>query len=288
MREEADTCFDLDFRATAVWYAGLCLTAVVSHAQTQPTISGVNAFWYLGGVLSDGPGCGQGGWCYYAQASWTANANGHAGTPTWTVENNPAGGSVTLSCYSCSTTEATSTTASAGCNHDVAVDVTYPDGAQSAPFYVLINTPESTTLQPTYPQNSTWISQPGYNGYQSLYSWSLFDLCSNALQGLDVNETFGNWSIDYTYPQRTNWPFPRAGSYYFPSYSFNDVLGASGPSNAVPPPQNPQQPLGTIAVYHDTPWYYFAGSQSFGSGVPIHVDTQQYYQDHGTHSLANW
>ncbi len=49
------------FRATAVWYAGLFLTAVVSHAQAQPTISGVNAFWYLGGVLSDGPGCGQGG-----------------------------------------------------------------------------------------------------------------------------------------------------------------------------------------------------------------------------------
>ncbi len=156
---------------------------------------------------------------------------------------------------------------------------------------MLINTPASTTLQANYPQNSTWISQPGWNGYQSKYQWYLFDLCGNGLEGLDINETFGNWTIDYTYPQQTNWPFPKAGSAYFAGYDFDDFLAASGPSNAVPPPQNPPQPpqpLGDTTVYHDTPWYYFAGSQSFGSGVPIRVDTQQYYQDHGTHSLANW
>jgi hypothetical protein len=278
--------FRSNLRATVLWYASICLTAVTSQAQTQPTITGVNAFWYLGGVLSDGPGCGRGGWCYYAQASWTANANGHAGTPTWTVENNPVGG-VTLSCYTCSATQATSTTASAGCNHDVAVYVTHPDGAQSAPFYVLINTPASTTLQANYPQNSTWIKQPGFNGYASTYQWSLFDLCGNGLQGLDVNETFGSWTVDY--PGGTDWPYPpTADSGYQPSFNFPDTIGASTPPSSNPPAENPQSPLGTTAVIHDYPWNYFVGSTTFGVGVVIHSDTQQWYQDHGTHSAANW
>lgn len=67
-------------RVTVTLCAGMCSTAVLTYA--QPTISGVNAFWYLGGPLSDGSGCSTGGWCYYAEAAWTANPTGHSGTPT--------------------------------------------------------------------------------------------------------------------------------------------------------------------------------------------------------------
>lgn len=273
-------------RTIGVLYAGVCLAALVSDAATQPTISGVNAFWYLGGVLSDGPGCSGGGWCYYTQASWTANPNGHAGTPTWSVENNPVGGSVTLSCYTCSATIATSTTPSEGCQYDVAVYVTYPDGAQSARFLVLLNTPASTTLQPGYPQNSQWIFLPGYDGWQSVYSWDLRDLCGNGLQGLDVNETFGSWTVDY--PVGTSWPFPEKKHGYQPSFNFADTLAASTSSTAAPPASSPESPLGHTPVFHDYPWDYFVGSTTFGAGVVIHADTQQWYQDHGTHSVANW
>ncbi len=277
--------FGLYLRFICAMCAGMCF-AVLTRA--QPTISGVNAFWYLGGPLSDGAGCSTGGWCYYAQAAWTANPNGHAGTPTCTVENNPVGGSVSLSRYTCSTTEATSTTHSESCDYDIAVYVTYPDGAQSAPSYVLTNTPASTRLQPNFPKYSQWIYPPGSgnNGWQSLYSWTLKDLCSNPLRGLDVNETFGYWTIDY--PFGTNWPFPPATSGYQPSYNFTDTLGESTSSNATPPAEYSPGGFGSTAVYHNYPWDYFVGSTTFGDGVVVHSDTQQWYQDHATHSVANW
>lgn len=90
-----------------------------------PTITGVNAFWWLGsGILSDGG--------YYAQAAWTANANGATGTPTWHVNTVVGGGNVSLSCGTCANTEATSTAPSNGCVYDISVYVTYPDGSQSS------------------------------------------------------------------------------------------------------------------------------------------------------------
>ncbi|HLH43402.1 MAG TPA: hypothetical protein VKV74_10475 [Bryobacteraceae bacterium] len=70
----------------------MLLFVFLAVAEAQPTITGVNAFWWLGpGILSDGGMCsGQPGPCYYAQAAWTANANGAMGTPTWNVINRPA------------------------------------------------------------------------------------------------------------------------------------------------------------------------------------------------------
>jgi hypothetical protein len=99
---------------TTLLFLSLIFAAVPTLAQGTPSISGVNAFWYLGGPLSDGAGCSSGGWCYYAQAAWTANPNGHSGTPTWTVLNYGTG-NVSLSCYTCASTVATATAASEGC-----------------------------------------------------------------------------------------------------------------------------------------------------------------------------
>src|ERR1700693_728119 len=112
----------------------LLFFGVLSTAVGQPTISGVNAFWWLGsGVLSDGNGCSTNSSpCYYAQASWTANPNGASGTPTWYVNTVSGGGNVSLSCTTCSSTVATSTAPSNGCVYDVSVYVHYPDGSESS------------------------------------------------------------------------------------------------------------------------------------------------------------
>jgi len=59
----------------------------------RPTITGVSAFWWLGGVLADNG--------YYAQSGLTANPNGASGTPYWTVNTVNCGGSVSLGCNPC-------------------------------------------------------------------------------------------------------------------------------------------------------------------------------------------
>ena len=255
--------------------------AALSHA--QPTISGVNAFWYLGGPTDDGAGCPN-GWCYYAQSTWTANSDGHAGTPTWTVEY--AGtGRVSLSCYTCTSTLATATDFSAGCNYDIEVYVTYPDGAQSNLFFVLINTAAGSTLQSGYPMNSDWIFSAGDTGYQSVYQWTVNDLCGNVLSGTDANETFG--SVTYPYPG-ADWPLPQANPIYVPQgYSYDDVLGASGSAAGgwIPVPQFVGN--GSTLVETDSPWNYYLWSQRSGVGVSMHRDTQQWWQDHGTHSVPS-
>ena len=248
----------------------------------QPTISGVNAFWYLGGPLYDGAGCGSGGWCYYTQALWTANANGHAGTPTWSVTHVAGGGNVSLSCTTCNATTATSSQSSNGCVYDVTIVVTYPDGAQSPPFRVLINQPDTTSPQGGYPKHEAWYPVPGASGYLSSYSWYVKDLCGNGLQGFDVNETFGTWTNDYA---NQNWVLPTANGTYISGFLVGDTVGHAGDQTNVPVTQVPQTPLGTTKVRHDAPWNLWVGSQTFGWGVAVHTDTQQWWRDHGTHSV---
>jgi hypothetical protein len=241
----------------------------------QPTITGVNAFWWLGGgILSDGGTCsGQPtGYCYCAQAAWTANANGATGTPTWHVIEVPGGGLVSLSCYTCTNTVATSENPSNGCNYDVKVYVTYPDGSSSGFFYVAIVTPSITTLIPPYPTDA-----PDENGYLSETGWNLTDTCGYSDAGLDGNETFGPLVPDAT----NQWAGPTAVPIYNPTSGWGDQIGHIG--YAPPWPTNPQSPLTTIKIMHDYPWTLWVGSQASGSGVPVRSDTQQWYLDHGRH-----
>jgi hypothetical protein len=161
--------------------------------------------------------------------------------------------------------------------------VTYPNGTQSAYFSVLINTASTTTLQSGFPTNAAYSGnppQPGWIGWKSVYQWTLKDLYGNVLSGTDVNETFGTWTYDYA---GTNWPLPTPTAGYNPTSNCTDTLSATG-TGYTPPMQNPQTPLGTTAVYHDTPWHFYVFSTTSGSGVSIHSDTQQFWQDHGTHS----
>lgn len=254
-------------RTMSTFLVLLCVL-LSSVAFAQPTISGVNAFWWLGpGILSDGG--------YYAQAAWTANPNGATGTPTWYIITEGGGGSVSLSCYTCASTVATSTSPSDGCAYDVTVYVTYPDGSMSSDFYVAIVTPTTTTLQAGYPSDGSWY---GSYGYISTYDWQITDSCGYPDSGLDANEVFGGWYVTYS---GTNWTYPTAGAAHLDTSYIYDEIGATYQS--VPPSMDPQSPLSGEEVYYDYPWKLFVGTQTFGSGVVIRADTQAFYVDHGRH-----
>ncbi len=245
----------------------LLFFGVLSSAVAQPTITGVNAFWWLGSGITSDHG-------YYAQAAWTANPNGATGTPTWHVNTVSGGGSVSLSCTLCTATTATSTAPSNGCTYDVTIYITYPDGSQSGNFSVAIVKPTTTTLLSGYPTDAA----QGSNGWLTTTAWNLTDSCSYSDPGLDGNETFGTWTYDYA---GSNWGLPTRGSTYRPDSTWYDYLGATGWT--IPLAEPPQSPLTSTKVFHDYPWTLWIATQAFGSGVSVRVDTQQFYQDHGRH-----
>jgi hypothetical protein len=243
-------------------------------AQYTPTISGVNAFWWLGnGILSDGAGCSYGGTpCYYAQSQLTANPNGAPGTPSWTVVNHWPYGSVSLSCYTCTNPVATATSPSDGCIANVQIYVAYGP-YQSTAFNVTIVTPNTTTLQSGYPKDTA----QGI-GYDSITRWNLTDSCGYSDPGLDGNEVIGTRTNDYS---GNSWGNPSPVSTYNSSSLWNDTVGASG--QLTPPSTTPQTPLLGTKVFHDYPWTLNVGTQSYAFGTPVRRDTQQWYVDHGRH-----
>lgn len=249
--------------------AGLVLVGP-AFAQYTPTISGVNAFWWLGsGILADGGSCSPGhtGPCYYAQSQLTSNPNGAPGNPSWTVVQNGQG-HISLSCYDCANPVATAQSPSSGCLSDIQVYVSY-GGYSSAPFNVTIVAPSYTNLQSGYPQTNPW-----YSGYLTQYVWSVVDSCGNLDGGIDANEKFGTFVNDIS----NNWTYPTAGPVYMTSYLIGDEIGHSGGSPAAQPPGN-----GTTLVRHNYPWALRIGSQTSGSGTPVRADTQAEYLDHGAH-----
>jgi hypothetical protein len=239
---------------------------------SRPTIAGIPAFWWLGsGVLSDHG--------YYAQSALTANPNGASGTPSWSVQMLETGG-VTLQCNVCTDNVATSTSFSCGCYPDVTIWATY-GGFESEPFNVTIVKPSTLTLDAGYPQDSN-----DQDGYLSLYQWSLTDSCGYQDAGLDGNEVFGAWTDDYFNSTGThnNWGLPTAAQAYSPTNLWTDKIWVEPCANGKPKCTNPQKPtLSTVAVRHNTPWTFYIGTQTFGSGVPVESDTQQNYLDHGRH-----
>jgi hypothetical protein len=151
-----------------------CLASigVFGAARAQPTISGENAFWYLGilpsGVYSDGGSCsaGQSGPCYYTQTVLTASPSGGSFF-NWSWSSTGAG-SATLSCSTgCSNTvTVTATHASSGCSADVSVSVSYNGGPTSAGYGLTIVTPSpsTTSLAMGYP----------YDGQQQVYDDGIY------------------------------------------------------------------------------------------------------------------
>ncbi len=252
-------------------FVGVSNSSSNAFAQYTPTISGVNAFWYLGqGILANGGQCsGYPGPCYYAQSQLTSNPNGAPGTPQWSIVQNGQG-QVTLSCYTCANPVATAVSPSGGCLADIHIYVSY-GGYSSASFDVTIVAPSSTNLLSGYPQHGDLST-----GFSSVYFWNVVDSCGNSDSGIDANEQFGTFVNDTA----NNWSLPTQYSVYMTGSIVGDQIAHVG---GTPPAQNHQTPLGTTKIRHNYPWALRVGTQTFGSGTPVRVDTQQQWQDHGTH-----
>jgi hypothetical protein len=73
---------------------------------------------------------------------------------------------------------------------------------------------------------------------------------------------------------------------YNANSTFMDTLGTAATNGTLNPnPQIPAMPLGSVSVIYDYPWHFYVGSQTFGTGTVIHSDTEEFWQDHGTHSV---
>jgi hypothetical protein len=132
--------------------------------------------------------------------------------------------------------------------------------------------PQTFTLASGYP-----MDYPYYTGWLTYTAWNLTDSCGYLDPGLDGNETFGTWTND----DLNNWTLPTATNGYNASYQWLDTQYEYG--FTLPAPENPQVPLTNDKVYHDFPWQVWIGSLTFGSGVSVEKDQQQYYVDHGRH-----
>src|ERR1700732_554214 len=78
------------------------------------------------------------------------------------------------------------------------------------------------------------------------------------------------------------WSLPVATGTYRADAFWYDTIGATGqttPLSAVP-----GDPLSTVKVMHNYPWILYVGTQTFGAGLNVHSDTQQFYVDHGRHN----
>jgi hypothetical protein len=263
-------------------FIGFASSAV---AQYTPTISGINAWWWLGGIVYDGLGCSTTppGSCYWSEAPLTANPNGAPGSPVWNVSTVAGGGSVSLNCNTCTSVVATATAPSNGCVYDVTVTVSYGP-YQSASFHILINTIADMTLVGGYPTNSSFLG----NGYDSQYVWNATDVCGSEVYGLDGNESYGSWTDDYYLTQGyyNTWNLPGVltpNPYYFSSYLWADDIKAQAAGANDPNTTHPQSPLQYIYVEDNYPWTLHAFSQTIGAGLLIHSDDQQWYIDHGEH-----
>jgi hypothetical protein len=249
---------------------------------SRPTITGpgggtaVSAFWWLGsGVLSDVTAYA----AYYAQAAWVANPNGASGTPSWSVDNYGTG-QISLSCTSCTSTTATSLDYSLSCYADIAVTVNY-GGFSSAPFWVTIVMPYTLTLDDIF--DGVYLG-----GYNTATWWILSDTCGYNDFGLDYNEVFGAFTDDYFLAtgMHNNWGVPSPWHDTASSSLYIDNIQAYPAIGGMPNPNmtGPQDPLSTIAVNHDAPWHLFFASPTFGTGLLLEDDTQQWYVDHGRHN----
>jgi hypothetical protein len=239
---------------------------------TRPTISGVNAFWWLGnGILSD-----QG---YHAQSALTGNANGASGSAYWSVQTVSGGGSVSISCSVCTSNTATSTAASKGCTEDVTIYASY-GGFNSDPFKVMITAPSTLT-----PVSGSPKDQANGDGFKSTYQWGLTDNCNQRDYGLDGNEVLGSWVDDYynSTGRHNNWRKPTPWKSFNSDYIWQDDIGISNCGGGCSPQwSNPKPTLSTVKVM-SAPFSFYIGTQTSSSGIKLMSNTTQFYLDHGRH-----
>lgn len=238
----------------------------------RPTISGVDAIWYLGSPGLSDPTNG-----IYNTSALSGNKNCASCTSALQWEVSPAG-ALSFSPTSGASTTATSQRSSSSCTRDITVRAKL-DGFYSDPFNMIINRPNFTIKNnvshgPCGRAGTTPCSGPGYASLVQLY---IFDLCSYHIPSIAINEQFGAFYPDMS----NNWPnpTPRPAPYFVTTFS--DEIAISG--YWTPQPYAPVGPLSTQKVNWANQWIY-AGSTTSGQGQLVNtVPKHQKYVDHGDH-----
>jgi hypothetical protein len=268
----------------------------ISPPAGSPYDTGYYAIWYLGGQPSlDG---------YYTSATMTANANlgacsGCNPSYQWFVEDFPAGyekSPLTFGSTGAAQTTITSTAPSASAAYDVGI-VFWIDGFYSDEFWININTPAGTVVARTATSADNRCpagSVPFAVGYNSTYTYEIYDLWGNVLVPITVNEKNDQFHDDFAgltgwhydaanFEVDDTWP-PAAwdvGPNNTPSNTFTDFIGANSCTLAGWSPQT-QAPQGLNVAVQDTAQLLLAGSATTFAGVLVRSDTQTWYTDHGT------
>jgi hypothetical protein len=233
------------------------------------------AFWYLGGAPSiDG---------YYTQVALNGqnNYSGGVGSPTWAKVDQP--GKISLSATSGASTVVTSQAASAGTVFDVSL-VYRINGFSSEEFRLHINRPSYlTSFGPVHTAEGG-----SCQGYQSGYTYEIWDLWNYLLIEHAVNETFtnmnqlngSNWTASADV-----WPKGDREAWITP-YQFADTIYAvSCPGNTFSPlpvsPGSNGNGEGDGDLYLQATQKFYSGSLSNGTGQLTQTKTAKWFKDHG-------
>ena len=185
-----------------------------TYTAVKPTITGVAAFWYLGGAQgtpdSNGINNVSG---YDVQTRLTGSANwGTSPAVTWQVVQ--GSDKVSPSASGASQNVLTSLAPSASYTPDVAIQIS-TDGLPSDQFMLTVNAPKSVIRRPL----------PAYaitNGYENDFAYAILDIVNNPVGQIILHETFENLKL---VP-----PFSSTLSPSDPNYSNWITLPNSGPT----------------------------------------------------------
>jgi hypothetical protein len=229
----------------------------------KPTVSGLNAIWYLGGS-PDGN---------YTNTTTLAAASGGAPeTPYWNVTANS--NKISLSCNSCTFPLVTSLVPSANCMYDITIQMSV-GGLNADPFQFNVN-------EPWYLESGGLSSTGDYfDGWLTVVPYITRDRCYYPLEHISINEHFGPFAKDdpaYTWAVPTAMPLP---GYAYGGYTWYDEMSIRGCTGCNPPSQQ-GNPAGQVGVDQ--------GQQSWGvgstieqGGIYVQQNTFRRFSGHGEH-----
>ena len=216
-----------------------------------------------------------------------------------------------LSCTSCISPQISAEYANPTfCNN--VVTATYTIGDLNAHFAVLVKAAQynvagsSPTTGNSVDNNNANVeynpqSNIGISGYNSLQYWMIEDTCREPMSGLNAFEAFPDgFTFDlaaaassWVTPMANNWVTGTGGwvdtigestTYSLPTKKFGRPIPGSGfVYKENPPPENPQSPLSSEAVYHGLQiiWAGLQSSDNNAADTSLGSQTQTHYIDHG-------
>jgi hypothetical protein len=234
------------------------------RANLAPRINGKKHVWWFKGEKPAGYDTDPG-------ITLTAYPPGHA--YTWTIVT--GGTEVKLSSPTANPVQVASLMGSTAKN-DVSITVQEADGATSNPFRITVKQPKSLTLLSNVDMIDATFA------YDSDIHYKILDQFGMILpKNVPLNEHFtADVTADFA---GENWRRgANGGATVAPSDWHDQVQGES--AGHVPPPQNPQTPLGTTKVYHwPGNWSIGSADPSGGKGVKVQKNTWLKFQDHARH-----